>query len=92
MKALGGGRRGRWLHLLNSPIRNSLTVSFGHGAIARDVPSLTAFVADLAGGVERASIGRSAVTRDVPLLPLDLYLHEILPTRHLLICHMHSIS
>ncbi len=92
MKALGDGRCGCWLHLLNSAIRNSLTISFGHGAISRDMPSLAAFVADFTRGVERASIGRSAVTRDVSLLPLDLYLHEILPTRHLLICHMHSIS
>lgn len=92
MKTLGDGRHGRWLHLLNSPIRNGLTVSFGRGAIARDMPSLAAFVADFTRGVERASIGRRAVTRDVSLLPLDLLLHENLPKRHLLICHMHSIS
>ncbi len=92
IKTLGGGRCGRWLHLLNSPIRNGLIIIFGHGAIARNMSSVAAFVAHLTRGVERASIGRSAITRDVSLLSLDLYLHEILPKRHLPICHMHNIS
>lgn len=67
VRALGNSRRGCWLYWFNRPIRNSLTVGFGHSAIARDMPSLAAFVAYLACGVERTSIGSSAVTRNVSL-------------------------
>lgn len=48
----------------NSAINSS---SLAVGALARDVTRLRALVAHLANGVERASVGRVAVARDVAL-------------------------
>lgn len=46
-------------------------------AVARDVASLGALVANLAGGAERAAVGRGAVTRDVAELAAGVALHGL---------------
>jgi hypothetical protein len=47
-----------------------LAVRFGCGAIARDVPSLTTFVANFPRCVQGAAIGSGAIARDVALISL----------------------
>ena len=72
-------------------IRDS-PVGFVGGAITRDVPSCAALVADLASRIERATVWRSAVSRDVTLRLSVMNLFSIskhqeqsysLPTSHM---------
>lgn len=57
---IGGSRSG---NLVQRRLSDGLAV----GAVAGDVASLRALVADLAGGAQRAAIGGRAVTGDVAL-------------------------
>jgi len=63
----------RWGHCRRNlsksigPFSPHLAIYLGCRTIARDVPNLAAFVADLSGGIERASIGCSAIARYMTL-------------------------
>lgn len=58
----GGGDR---LNRSSDGKGDTVTIDLGLGAVARDVASLATAVAGLASGVERASVGGSAITRNV---------------------------
>lgn len=65
------GRRGR--NRIERLLRGSLAV----GAVPRDVAGLRALVADLAGGAQRAAIGRRAVAGNVSQLAAGVALHGL---------------
>lgn len=44
-----------------------MAIGLGRSALARDVASLPTFVADLAGRIQRSSVRRGAVTRNMAL-------------------------
>lgn len=60
------GWRG-WLRRVNGAVRDDLAISFVDGAIARDMPGLTAFIADLTGRVQWSSVGRRTIAGDMTL-------------------------
>ena len=71
-KALGNSCRGHcWLHriqVVDSSVHADLTVSVSGSASTRDMPSLTALVADFPDRVEWSTVRGSAVARNMTLL------------------------
>ena len=65
---LGDGRCRSSLSLIGGAIKTHLAIDIGHVAIAGDVSSLPAFVADLSGRIQWPTIRSRTIARDMTLL------------------------